>query len=84
MLVVTEDLIGCARVKYRQTIDPVQDLLQLGEYNFTAPLAPQAFEAFFEGFLDGSGHGFSGLRGDFPGEPFDLYALYTHCHRAIV
>lgn len=59
-IVVADDLVSSTRIEYRKAIDAVQDFLQLGEYNLSAPLSFQALKALFEGFLNRSGHGFSG------------------------
>jgi len=40
----------------------------------------EPIEAFFEGFLDGSGQGVSGPLSDFTSETFSVHALDTNGH----
>jgi hypothetical protein len=80
VFVVAENLVWTTRIENGQLVDTAQDFLQLACENLSPALAPETVQAFFQGLLNGTGQGFSGLRGNLASQALCLHTLDTKGH----
>lgn len=84
MIVIPENLIRGARVKYGQLMDVANDIFQLYRRSLLSPLCFEPFESFFQRFLNRSCQRVPSLSGNFSRQAFHFKTLDIQGHNCII